>query len=70
MHDSKLFQESNLAARQPHGAPHQVIRATTSEGLAQGPEWVRTSDLPHRTPLKPSPILSKWSGVWNDDLGS
>src|SRR6218665_577062 len=35
--DSRLLQESNLAARQPRGAPHYVIQATTSEGLAQGP---------------------------------
>jgi len=37
MHDSKLLQESNLTARQPRRAPHHVIQATTSEGLAQGP---------------------------------
>jgi len=33
----KLLQESDLTARQPHRAPHHVIQATTSEGLAQGP---------------------------------
>ena len=32
-----LLLESNLTARQPRRAPHHVIRATTSEGLAQGP---------------------------------
>jgi len=36
MDDSKLLQESNLAARQPCRAPHYVIQATMSEGLAQG----------------------------------
>ena len=35
--DSRLLQELNLASRQPHRAPHHVIQATTSEGLAQGP---------------------------------
>jgi len=34
--DSKLLQDSNLTARQPHRAPHHVIQATTSEGLAKG----------------------------------
>src|SRR6218665_803423 len=35
----RLFQESNLhiAARQPRRAPHHVIQATTSEGVAQSP---------------------------------
>ena len=35
--NSRLLQESNLAARQPRRAPHHVIQATTNEGLAQGP---------------------------------
>ena len=35
--DSKLLQESNLASRPSHRAPHHVIQAITSEGLAQGP---------------------------------
>ena len=35
-HDSRLLQESNLAARQPQGAT-SVIQAITGEGLAQGP---------------------------------
>ena len=35
--ESKLLQESNLAARQPHGAPHHIIQATINEKLAQGP---------------------------------
>ena len=35
--DSKLLHESNLAAKQPRRAPHHVLQATTSEGLAQGP---------------------------------
>jgi len=34
--DSRLLQESNLAARQPQGAI-SVIQAITGEGLAQGP---------------------------------
>ena len=34
--DSRLLQELNLTARQPRRAPHYVIQATTSEGLAQG----------------------------------
>ena len=34
--DSKLLQELNLTARQPCRAPHYVIQATVSEGLAQG----------------------------------
>jgi len=34
--DSRLLQESNLAARQPQGAA-SVIQAITGEGLAQGP---------------------------------
>ena len=34
--DSRLLEESNLAARQPQGAT-SVIQAITSEGLAQGP---------------------------------
>src|SRR6218665_3184388 len=34
---SKLVQESNLTARQLRRAPHHVIQATTSKGLAQGP---------------------------------
>ena len=33
----RLLQESNLTAKQSHRAPHHVIQATTSEGLAQGP---------------------------------
>ena len=37
MDDSKLLQESNLAARQLGRAPHHVIQAIASEGLAQGP---------------------------------
>src|SRR6218665_551915 len=37
MDDSRLLQESYLAARQPRKGPHQVIQATMSEGLAQGP---------------------------------
>ena len=36
MNDSRLLHESNLAAMQPCRAPHHVIQATTSEGLAQG----------------------------------
>src|SRR6218665_3368302 len=36
MIDSRLLQESNLAARQPQGAT-SVIQAITGEGLAQGP---------------------------------
>src|SRR6218665_3617463 len=36
MDDSRLLQESNLAARQPEGATF-VIQAITGEGLAQGP---------------------------------
>jgi len=35
--DSRLLQESNLAARQPRRAPHHVIQGTASEELAQGP---------------------------------
>ena len=35
--DSRLLQESNLAARQPRRAPHHVIQTITSEELAQGP---------------------------------
>ena len=35
--DRKLLQEPNLNVRQPGRAPHHVIQATTSEGLAQGP---------------------------------
>jgi len=38
--DSKLLQESNLTVRQPCRAPHHVIQATMSEGLAQGPYMV------------------------------
>ena len=34
---TELLQESNLTARQPRSAPHNVIQAPTSEGLAQGP---------------------------------
>ena len=34
--DSRLLQESNLAARQPQGAT-SVIQEITGEGLAQGP---------------------------------
>ena len=34
--DSRLLQESNLAARQPQGAT-SVMQAITGEGLAQGP---------------------------------
>ena len=34
--DSRLLQESNLAARQPQGATSGT-QAITSEGLAQGP---------------------------------
>jgi len=40
MDDSRLLQELNLTARQPRRAPHHVIQATTSEGLAQGPYMV------------------------------
>src|SRR6218665_2080046 len=36
MDDSRLLQESNLAARQPQGAT-SVIQAITGDGLAQGP---------------------------------
>src|SRR6218665_507059 len=36
MDDSRQLQESNLAARQPHGAT-SVIQTITSEGLAQDP---------------------------------
>ena len=35
--NSRLLQESNLAARQPRRAPHHVIQAITSEELVQGP---------------------------------
>src|SRR6218665_3057988 len=35
--DSRLLDESKLAARQPRRAPHDVIQTITSEGLAQGP---------------------------------
>ena len=35
--DSRLLQESNLAARQPRRAWHHAIQAIMSEGLAQGP---------------------------------
>ena len=35
--DSRLLQELNLITRQPRSAPHHIIQATTSEGLAQGP---------------------------------
>ena len=34
--DSRLLQESNLAAWQPQGA-NSVLQAITGEGLAQGP---------------------------------
>ena len=34
--ESRLLQESNLAARQPQGAT-SVIQAISGEGLAQGP---------------------------------
>ena len=34
--DSRLLQESNLAARQPQGAT-SIIQAITGEGLAQDP---------------------------------
>ena len=40
MDDSRLLQESNLAARQPRRAPHHNIQATPSEGFAQGPYLV------------------------------
>ena len=36
--DNRLLQESNLIARQPRRAPHNLIQATTSEELAQGPD--------------------------------
>jgi len=49
---SRLLQESNVSARQPRRAPHHVIQATSSEGLAQGPyaaaSGIQTSNLPHR----------------------
>jgi len=32
--DYILFQESNIHAWQPRRAPHHVIQATTSDGLA------------------------------------
>jgi len=35
--DSRLLQELNLTARQPRKTLLHIIRATTSEGLAQGP---------------------------------
>ena len=35
--NTRLLQESYLTARQKCRAPHHVIQATTSEGLAQGP---------------------------------
>src|SRR6218665_292413 len=34
---ASYLQESNLSESQPHLAPHHVIQAITSEGLAQGP---------------------------------
>jgi len=36
MDDSRLLQESNLAARQPQSAT-SIIQAITGEGLVQGP---------------------------------
>jgi len=52
--DSRLLQESNLAAREPRRSPHHVIQATTSEGLAQGPyvaaSGIIISDRRHRAP--------------------
>jgi len=36
MGDSRLLQESNLTTRQPCWAPHRIIQATKSEGLALG----------------------------------
>jgi len=37
--DSRLLKVSNLAARHPRKAPHNVIQAIMSEGLAQSPTW-------------------------------
>jgi len=37
MNNSRLLQELNLTTRQPLKAPHHVIQAIASEGLAQGP---------------------------------
>ena len=44
--DSRLLQESNLAARQPRRAPHHVIQATTSERLAHGSYVVASGTEP------------------------
>ena len=46
--DSRLLEESNLAAEQPRRAPHHIIQATTSEGLAQGPTWLLEWDSNQR----------------------
>ena len=37
MGDSRLLQEPNLIASQPHRTSHHVKQATASEGLAESP---------------------------------
>ena len=51
--DSKLLQESNLAARQQHRAPHHVIQTIASEGLTQGLYVMRLVMESNQRPSEP-----------------
>ena len=44
--DSRLLEEFNLTAKQPCRAPHHIVQATTSAGLAQGPYVARVGFEP------------------------
>ena len=54
--DSRLLQESNLAARQPQGAT-SVIQSITGKGLAQGPYVVARGGVDNLTPLSQNNIV-------------
>ena len=45
--DTRLLQESNFTARQPHRAPHHIIQATTSEGHMMARVGFELADVRH-----------------------
>jgi len=56
MHDSRLVQGLNLAARQPRRAPHHVIQATTARILCRN-----FTPKHHRQPwVKDLPKVPTW----------
>jgi len=70
-----LLEESYLTARQPRRAPHHVIQAITSEGLARGPyvearggvgpATFRTKGTKHHHSANHTPRLQKW--CWKNE---